>query len=93
MEKLYALIAVLGEKYHAEKILLFGSRARGDNRERSDIDLAIYGMPEENRAHFWFDIDVLPTLLKFDLVHVTDLTDAELFENIEKDGVVLYEKG
>ena len=93
MEKLYAFIAALGEKYHAEKILLFGSRARGDNRERSDIDLAIYGMPEENRARFWFDIDDLPTLLKFDLVHVTELTDAELVENIEKDGVVLYEKG
>ena len=93
MEKLYALIAALGEKYHAEKILLFGSRARGDNRERSDIDLAIYGMPEENRARFWSDIDDLPTLLKFDLVHVTSSTDAELVKNIEKDGVVLYEKG
>ncbi len=92
MEKLYTLIAALGEKYNAEKLLLFGSRARGDNRERSDIDLAIYGMPEENRARFWFDIDDLPTLLKFDLVHVTDLTDAELVENIEKDGVILYEK-
>ena len=40
MEKLYSLIAALGEKYNAEKILLFGSRARGDNHERSDIDLA-----------------------------------------------------
>ena len=77
MEKLYSLIAALGEKYNAEKILLFGSRARGDNHERSDIDLAIYGMP---------------TLLKCDLVHVTAYTDAELIKNIEKDGVVLYEK-
>ena len=25
-----------------QKILLFGSRARGDNSERSDIDLAVY---------------------------------------------------
>ena len=86
------LIAALGEKYNAEKILLFGSRARGDNHERSDIDLAIYGMPEENQAHFWCDIDDLPTLLKCDLVHVTAYTDAELIKNIEKDGVVLYEK-
>lgn len=38
MEKLYSLIASLGEKYNAEKILLFGSRARGDNHERSDIE-------------------------------------------------------
>ena len=87
MEKLYSLIAALGEKYNAEKILLFGSRARGDNHERSDIDLAIYGMPEENQARFWCDIDDLPTLLKCDLVHVTAYTDAELIKNIENIGV------
>lgn len=92
MDKLYALIVALGEKYNAEKILLFGSRARGDHKERSDIDLAIYGMPKDNQARFWWDIDDLPTLLKFDLVHVTEDTDAELVKNIEKDGVILYEK-
>lgn len=93
MDKLYALIAALGEKYHAEKIVLFGSRARGDNKERSDIDLAIYGMPKGNHAPFWSDVDELPTLLQFDLVHVTEDTDAELVKNIKRDGVVLYEKG
>ncbi len=93
MDKLYARIAALGEKYHAERIILFGSRARGDNKERSDIDLAIYGMPKENYAHFWSDVDDLPTLLQFDLVHVTEDVDAELVKNIKRDGVVLYEKG
>lgn len=92
MQQLYTLIAALGEKYNAEKILLFGSRARGDNRERSDIDLAIYGMPQKNRAFFWSDIDDLPTLLKFDLVHITADTNVELVKNIEKDGVTLYER-
>ena len=92
MDKLYALIASLGEKYKAEKIVLFGSRARGDNKERSDIDLAIYGMPKDNQARFWSDVDDLPTLLKFDLVHVDEYTDAELVKDIEKDGVILYER-
>lgn len=93
MEKLYALIAALGEKYQADRITLFGSRARGDHKERSDIDLAIYGIPEDNQARFWSDVDDLPTLLQFDLVHVTEDTDAELVKNIEKDGVTIYEKG
>lgn len=92
MEKLYSLIAALGEKYNAEKILLFGSRAEETTTSAVIIDLAIYGMPEENQARFWCDIDDLPTLLKCDLVHVTAYTDAELIKNIEKDGVVLYEK-
>ena len=89
---LQSQIAQLGARYGATKIVLFGSRARGDNHPRSDIDLAIYGMPEENQVRFWCDIDDLPTLLKCDLVHVTAYTNAELIKNIEKDGVVLYEK-
>ena len=28
---------------HVEKVILFGSRARGDYKERSDIDLAFSG--------------------------------------------------
>ena len=48
MEQIFHLIALLGEKYHADKIVLFGSRARGDHKERSDIDLAIYGISEKD---------------------------------------------
>ena len=65
---------------------LFGSRARGDFHERSDIDLAVYGMPPENRTSFWLDAEDLPTLLKLDIVHVAP----EFLSNIEKDGVILY---
>ena len=31
------------KKYNANKVILFGSRARGDNGPYSDIDLAIKG--------------------------------------------------
>ncbi len=92
METILKEIIALGKKHQAQKIVLFGSRARGDNHSRSDIDLAIYGMEECNRSQFWFDIDDLPTLLKIDLVYISDTTDQELIKNIEKDGVLLYEK-
>lgn len=92
MDKLFKAIAALGKKYNAKKIVLFGSRARGDNRERSDIDIAVFGMPKEKQAAFWYEIDDLPTLLKFDLVYITEYTDKTLLENIKKDGVVLYEQ-
>ena len=92
MEQLYKSISLIGEKYAAEKIVLFGSRARGDNHDRSDIDLAVYGMPEEYRASFWWEIEELPTLLKFDIVHINSNTDNALVENIERDGVSIYEK-
>ena len=71
-------------------LVLFGSRARGDNRYNSDIDLAVYGMPEGSRSNFWMDCEDLPTLLKFDIVHITDGMNPAFLANIEKDGVTLY---
>lgn len=36
-------ILALAKNYNIQKVILFGSRARGDNWQRSDIDLAITG--------------------------------------------------
>lgn len=92
IEQIYNRIATLGKKYKADKIVLFGSRARGDNRERSDIDIAVYGMPEESKSLFWSSIDELPTLLSVDIVHITKGTDPALIKNIERDGIVIMDK-
>ena len=89
-DDLAAQLPALARKYGARRLVLFGSRARGDHRPRSDIDLAIYDMPEENRATFWLEVEELPTLLKFDLVHVSPGMDLVFLGNIEKDGVTLY---
>lgn len=85
-------LAGLARELAASKLVLFGSRARGDYRDRSDIDLAVYGMPEENRAAFWMGLEELPTLLKFDIVHVGPGVSEAFLQNIEKDGVTLYAK-
>jgi len=83
-------LAGLAEVHNAKRLVLFGSRARGDNKPRSDIDLAVYGMPEQERAGFWLDAEELPTLLKFDIVHIMPGMDPKFIQNIEKDGVTLY---
>lgn len=92
MEKLYNTIANLGKQYSAKKIVLFGSRARGDNREKSDIDIAVFGMPKENHVFFAQAVENLPTLLQFDIVFVSSETSALLLENIRKDGITLMNK-
>ncbi len=89
---LTAELASLARKYAARRLVLFGSRARGDNGPRSDIDLAVYGMPEENRSAFWMDAEELPTLLKFDIAHVSPDMAPEFLQSIRRDGVVLYEQ-
>ena len=92
MEELYNQLAALAKRYGAKRLVLFGSRARGDNRPNSDIDLAVYGMPENNRAEFWMRCEELPTLLKFDIVHIQDGMEPVFLANIERDGVELMDK-
>ena len=42
-ERVLKDISAFAKKYSINKVILFGSRARGDNTERSDIDIAVYG--------------------------------------------------
>lgn len=90
MEKLYQQLAALAQRYGAQRLVLFGSRARGDFHHRSDIDLAVYNMPEEKRGTFALEAEELPTLLKLDIVHISQDMDAAFLHNIEKEGVILY---
>lgn len=82
--------ARLAQDLGSERLVLFGSRARGDHRERSDIDLAVYGLTPTQAGRIRLALDELPTLLKFDLVCVDADTSPALLENIEREGVELY---
>lgn len=90
MDELYTKLANLAARYGAQRLVLYGSRARGDFQPRSDIDLAVYAMPEKQRGGFAMEAEELPTLLKLDIVHISSNMDLAFLENIEKDGVVLY---
>lgn len=83
-------ICTLAEEYDVERVVLFGSRARGDHGERSDIDLAVYG---GNYVYFSLDVDdTTSTLLKYDFVNMSASVQPELLEAIEREGVCIYEK-
>ncbi len=78
------------------KVVLFGSRARGDHEERSDIDLCVFcreGTTEEE----WMQVlaclerDRVDTLLKVDCVRF-ETGNAALQENVLTEGIVLYER-
>ena len=78
------------QKNSIEKIILFGSRARGTNTERSDIDIAVYGGDFDQ---FYWDVkEKTHSLLMFDIVRADESISDELRQEIKKDGVVIYEK-
>ncbi|MBT9842092.1 nucleotidyltransferase family protein [Blautia sp. MCC283] len=77
-------------KHSVRKIILFGSRARGNNTERSDVDIAVYGGDFDS---FYWDIkENIHSLLMFDVINADDSISEELKKEIKKDGVVIYEK-
>ena len=78
------------KKNGIRKLCLFGSRARGDHDEKSDIDLAVY---DGNVDFFKLDIEEnAPTLLMFDVVDMKKSSSQELRDTVEREGIVLYEE-
>ena len=81
---------MLCKKHSVTKIVLFGSRARGTNTERSDIDIAVYGGDFDD---FYWDIkEKIHSLLMFDIIQADGVISDELKEEIKKDGIVIYKK-
>ena len=70
--------------------MLFGSRARGSNRERSDIDLAVSGKGVELFVESLEER--ADTLLSFDIVNLDEIVSDKLRESISREGKVLYAK-
>lgn len=89
-ERLAGEISRFARSAGVEKIVLFGSRARGNNTERSDVDLAVYGGDFD--SFYWNIQENVHSLLMFDLVNVDEGISRDLEEEIERDGIVLYEK-
>lgn len=77
-------------KSSVKKVILFGSRAKGTNTDRSDVDIAVYGGDFDS---FYWDIrDKAHSLLSFDIVDADRGISDELKEEIERYGIVIYEK-
>lgn len=83
-------ITVFAQKYNVDKIILFGSRAKGTHRERSDIDIAVLGGDFDG---FYWDIkENAWTLLMFDIINFSERISEELRQEIEKYGVQSMKK-
>ena len=80
----------LAEDYGVKKVILFGSRARGDYHKKSDIDLAVCG-GDTNRFTLAVDEET-STLLMYDIVDLSLPVQEELKDRIYQEGIVIYEK-
>lgn len=92
-EKVIESIKAVFKKYQQiETVKIFGSRAIGNFKHNSDIDLAIFGedLGIDLESKIWMDLDDLPLPYKFD-VKVYDLINNEnLKKHIDDYGKVFY---
>lgn len=91
IEQVYEQIAEFAREAGARRVTLFGSRARGTNQPKSDIDLAVEGCPDfdalEDRLQ-----NELWSLLELDVVNLDAPVSDALRADIARDGRVLYEE-
>ena len=77
-----------------EKAVLYGSRAKGNYKTGSDIDLTLYGeaLTSDLCSTIASELDDLLLPYTIDLSIFDELNHAELREHIERVGMVFYER-
>ena len=88
------IVTVLAHYPEIEKAVLYGSRAKGNYRNGSDIDLTLFGdgLNFSLLTRLDNELDDLLLPYKFDLSLFVSLTHPELIDHIRRVGVVFYDK-
>jgi len=95
------IVSMIVSLVSPDQIILFGSYARGDNTDKSDIDLLIIKKNLKNgreinnilyRAFFDNKIDVAVDLISVDYDKYIELNDTigYIYKTIKREGKVLY---
>ncbi len=75
-----------------QRVLVYGSRGRGDFQPHSDIDLAVVA-PDMTRQRFtelWSALEDLPLIFRLDVVHWDRLANHRLKQRIQREGREIY---
>lgn len=87
------LCKVFSRHANVEKVLIFGSRAKGCYREGSDIDLAVIGkgLNYSELQRIQMEIDELDMLYTVDLLNYSTVVATPIGEHIDRVGQVFYQ--
>ena len=77
-----------------EKVVIYGSRAKGNYRNGSDIDITLFGKELNHQIllRLMNEIDELNTPYMFDISIYDTLSSETLKEHINRVGLVFYER-
>jgi uncharacterized protein len=89
------ICGVLARHPQVERAILYGSRAKGDYKNGSDIDLTLLGNENLTQRPLYKIMDELDDLLlpyTIDLSIHRDISDQDVIEHIRRVGITFYEK-
>jgi len=86
------LLNYFKSKPEIEKVVLYGSRAKGNFHNGSDIDFAIWTDEHNKISSILDDLEDLPTPYKFDVTDYKILTHQGMKNSIDTDGIIFYQK-
>jgi predicted nucleotidyltransferase len=89
------ITAVLAQYPQVERTTLYGSRAKGNYKNGSDIDLTLHGGENLTLSVVYRILDDLDDLLlpyTIDLSIFHDIADPDVIDHIQRVGILFYEK-
>lgn len=94
-EDIETINSILEQQPKVEQALIFGSRAKGNYKHGSDIDIALKGcrLNLEVCTHISFVLNEETQMpYKFDVLNYHAVSSKELVEHIDRVGIVFYER-
>jgi predicted nucleotidyltransferase len=79
-----------------QQVILYGSRAKGNYKNGSDIDLTLRGGADLTLKVLYKimgELDDLPLPYTIDLSIFDDISDLDVIEHIQRVGITFYQKG
>lgn len=87
------ILVIFEDCLSIDEVVIYGSRAKGNYREGSDIDITLKGdVTKEDLNKLWHKLDDSFIPYKFDISIYKDLKSQSLIEHIERVGKTFYKR-
>lgn len=87
------ILSILEECTSIDEVVIYGSRAKGTNREGSDIDITLKGnISPSDMNKLWQQLDDSYIPYKFDISIFKNLKSESLIEHIQRVGKTFYKR-
>lgn len=90
-----SILKIMDNQEMVDKVILFGSRAKGNYREGSDVDLALKGesLSFEKISHISYLLNEETNMpYRFDLVNYHQIQEPELINHIDRVGIPIFDR-